>query len=516
MPHKTVPLLILLTVSVLVLFTACSHPGLSSLSVDEDYCALIPPVENDISLSKLLVPDLDQMKNRTGIYVLERGSEAVLTRAWLSDHAEKSIDVQYFIFSADNVGLLATYYLVAAAERGVKVRVIIDDILVDAKAKDLLIVDSHPNIDIKIYNPVANVGKNIVEKFFHVGTNFYNLNQRMHNKSFIVDGRVSITGGRNVANEYYGFDREYNFRDRDVLMIGGQTRSVQNSFEQFWYSPYAVPVSELIHLPNDTDIALNVEALNQYACNPKHFYPSVRQRINLVPTFYQRLKDEKQLLWLDDVEYLSDFPGKNTDTNGWYGSGHTTDKIRKLISAAKHSVVIHTPYLVTKSQTKKLFKELIERGVRVSILTNSLASTDNIEAFSGYHRDRERLIAIGIELYEFRPDANIRRQVMMEEIVAEEKDMPVFGLHAKSIVIDQHIAIIGTHNLDPRSDNLNTEAITIIKSQNIAKKLNSYMVEEMQPENAWRIRADFNPDDESSLFKRLQMRLRKLVPKKIL
>ncbi len=338
----------------------------------------------------------------------------------------------------------------------------------------------------------------------------------MHNKSFIVDGRVSITGGRNIANEYYGFDREFNFRDRDVLMMGGEARSVQNSFEQFWYSPYSVPVSELVKLRDDIKVHLDVEALKQYACNPEDFYPSVRERINQVPEFYQRLKQQKQLLWLDKVEYLSDFPGKNTDTKGWYGSGHTTDKIRKLIREAQHSVVIHTPYLVTKSRTKKLYKQLIERGVKVSILTNSLASTDNIEAFSGYHRDRERLLNIGIELYEFRPDAAIREQVMMEEIMAEEPEMPVFSLHSKSIVIDDKIAIIGTHNLDPRSDNLNTEAITIIESEDVAKKLKSYMQEEMQPRNAWRISHDFNPDDESSLFKRLRMRLRKLIPKSIL
>ncbi|WP_211183359.1 hypothetical protein [Thalassotalea sp. Y01] len=171
MPQKSLSTSLLLVLAMLILVASCSYPSLSSLSVDEDYCASIPEIKNDVTLTELLQDDLDNMRQKTGVYVLERGSEAVLSRAWLSAHAEKSIDVQYFIFSADNIGLLAAQYMVAAAERGVKVRVIIDDILVDAKAKDLLIVDSHPNIEIKIYNPVANVGKNIVEKFFNITKN---------------------------------------------------------------------------------------------------------------------------------------------------------------------------------------------------------------------------------------------------------------------------------------------------------------------------------------------------------
>lgn len=152
------------------------------------------------------------MKESTGVYVLEEDTESLLSRAWLSQNAEKTIDIQYFIFSADNIGLIAADYLVKAAERGVKVRLLVDDLMVDAKGDELLKLTAHKNLSIKIYNPLANIGKNIFQKMINLTTNFHGFNQRMHNKTFTVDGKVSITGGRNVADEYFGYDHEYNFK----------------------------------------------------------------------------------------------------------------------------------------------------------------------------------------------------------------------------------------------------------------------------------------------------------------
>ena len=148
----------------------------------------------------------------------------MLTRAWLSNNAEKTIDVQYFIFSTDNIGLIAIDYLIRAADRGVKVRLLIDDLMVDTDEDTLLRLSSHKNISIKIYNPNINLGKNFSKKLYNLITDFHGFNQRMHNKTFTVDNKVSITGGRNIADEYFGYDHEYNFRDRDVLLIGGRNR----------------------------------------------------------------------------------------------------------------------------------------------------------------------------------------------------------------------------------------------------------------------------------------------------
>ena len=158
------------------------------------------------------------MYDNTGVYVLEQGGGAFISRAWLSQNAENTIDVQYFIFSVDNIGLIVTDYLLRAAERGVKVRILLDDLMVDADTDDVLALDAHQNISIKIYNPNLNIGKNWCDKIVSLFTDFKGINQRMHNKTFIVDGNVAITGGRNIADEYFDYDHEYNFRDRDVLL----------------------------------------------------------------------------------------------------------------------------------------------------------------------------------------------------------------------------------------------------------------------------------------------------------
>jgi len=173
------------------------------------------------------------MNSKSSAYVLEDGDGSMIVRAWLSEHAEKSIDIQYFIFSVDNVGLIACDYLVRAADKGIKVRILVDDIMVEADPEDIMTLDNHENIEIKIYNPGANLGKNIGQKLVKIAKDFRGFNQRMHNKTFIVDGKVVITGGRNIADEYFDYDHEYNFKDLDFLLLGKIGQDVQNSFNLF-------------------------------------------------------------------------------------------------------------------------------------------------------------------------------------------------------------------------------------------------------------------------------------------
>ncbi|MFT5295279.1 MAG: putative cardiolipin synthase [Colwellia sp.] len=503
-----------ITLCLLVIFiTACSTKTMRLPEVAGDFCSSVHS-NSSITLSKYLSPFKDQMKNKTGVYVLEQGTEAMLSRAWLSEHAQETIDVQYFIFSADNVGLIATDYLVKAAERGVNVRVLVDDIMVDASGNELLKLAAHKNFSIKIYNPKANVGKNIAEKLFNLTTDFHGLNQRMHNKTFTVDGKVSITGGRNVADEYFGYDHQFNFRDRDVLLVGGITHEIERSFNQFWDSELSVPVEQLISSERKHDT--NYDALHQYACNPINFVPEVREQINEIPKAFLEIKEEGQFHWLEGVEYISDIPGKNNQNKFLGGGGISTDRLVSLVKNAKKSVIIQTPYLVTTSLSRNLFKALVDRGVEVKILTNSLASNDNLEAFSGYQRDRKALLETGALIYEFKPDAQIRKKIMSDVMHNQLKDVPIFGLHAKSMVIDDEITVIGTFNVDPRSANLNTESITIIPSKKIALSVKSGMLEEMKPENAWQTTLNWNPDGEVSYLKRFSVKLRRIVPKGIL
>ena len=497
---------------VLVIIACSSKPPILP-AVTKDFCSSING-SSSLTLSEHLSPFHEQMKNKTGVYVLEQGTEAMLSRAWLSDHAQKTIDVQYFIFSSDNVGLIATDYLVKAAERGVKVRVLVDDIMVDASGDELLKLAADENFSIKIYNPKANVGKNIVEKLFNLTTDFHGLNQRMHNKTFTVDGKVSITGGRNVADEYFGYDHQFNFRDRDVLLVGGITHEIERSFNQFWGNELSVPVEQLITSKHKHDT--NYDALHQYACDPLNFVPQVRDQINDIPKAFLEVKEKGQFHWLEDVEYISDMPGKNDKKEFLGGGGLSTDRLVSLVNNAKKSVIIQTPYLVTTSLSRNLFKAIVDRGVEVKILTNSLASNDNLEAFSGYQRDRKALLETGALIYEFKPDAQIRKKIMSDVMHNQLKDVPIFGLHAKSMVIDDEITVIGTFNVDPRSANLNTESITIIPSREIARSVKKGMLEEMKPENAWQTTLNWNPDGEVGYLKRFSVKLRRIVPKGIL
>jgi phosphatidylserine/phosphatidylglycerophosphate/cardiolipin synthase-like enzyme len=495
---------------------ACSRTDRHVPIQDSDFCANIHR-KSDVSLSDELKNLADRMQNKTGVYVLEDGGGSLVTRAWLTEHAEKTIDIQYFIFSTDNVGLIACDYLVRAADRGVKIRILVDDIMVDAEIDDILTLDSHENITIKIYNPGVNLGKSLYHKIKKFTTDFRSANQRMHNKTFIVDGQLIITGGRNIADEYFDYDHEYNFRDRDVLMIGKIAKDVEISFESFWNYDESVLVTSLIQSEEVVDLDENrFENLHQYACNPENFWPQIREQIEHLPLAFQRIKESGMLVWTDSISFVSDKPGKNDDSDGLGGGGRSTDALIDLVQKAETSIDIQTPYLITTDLSRDLFRDAVQRGVHVRILTNSLASTDNLEAFSGYQRDRDKLLETGVRIFEFRPDAAERRQVMTGALQKELDFAPIFGLHSKSMVVDGKTTVIGTFNLDPRSANLNTECLAIIHSASITQRVLQGMEIEFSPENSWETTLDFNPDSKVGSKKRIKAWTRKIVPKGIL
>ena len=339
----------------------------------------------------------------------------------------------------------------------------------------------------------------------------------MHNKTFIVDQKVVITGGRNMADDYFDYNHEYNFRDRDVLLIGEAATTVHHSFEDFWNNPLSVPVKELISEEDTIGIdSGRFDRLHQYACNPDNFWPQVRTKIQELPQSFQQIQKSGALVWVDSVYFVSDVPGKNDGTKGLSGSGVCTDALINLIKKAKQSIDIQSPYLITTDIGQTLFREAIKRGVKIRILTNSLASTDNLEAFSGYQRDREKLLETGVEIYEFKPDAAERKKVMTGALQEKIDFTPIFGLHAKSMVIDNKITVIGTFNLDPRSANLNTECIAIIHSPQITQGVLKGMNEEFKPENSWRTTLTSNPDSVASSNKRMKVFTKRVVPKSIL
>ncbi len=452
----------------------------------------------------------------TGAYVLEKGEDALLARAWLMDNARTSVEVQYFIWSTDNVGIIASEALLRAAQRGVRVRVIVDDLLMDAPDKTLLALAKHPNIDIRIYNPVHSVGTPLRRRVLNVATDFRGANQRMHDKTFIVDGRLAITGGRNMADEYFDFDHEYNFRDRDALVIGAVVPVMRQSFERFWSSDITVPVEELYdglgimqkHVTVQTaEVQQIYRELGDYAAAGENFAPEIRAAINSIPAGFPDLA--ARLTW-GRVDFISDQPGKNVTRVGLGGGGLTTAALAKLLEGARSDVLIQSPYLVLSDEAIALFSRVRARGVRIRISTNSLASTDNLQAFSGYRSQRGRLLKLGLEIHEYKPDPEVQQQVM-QRYAALRAAAPVFALHAKTMVVDEQIVYIGTYNLDPRSENLNTEVGVVIHDPRQAKAVAAAIVTDMLPGNSWNAATD-EPDQFASFAKRARASLWQLLP----
>lgn len=253
-----------------------------------------------------------------------------------------------------------------------------------------------------------------------------------------------------------------------------------------------------------------------YACDPANYWPQVRERMNAVPRAFNQIVESGQLQWVERVDFVADMPGKNDGTEGMRGGGITLDTLLKLVRNAQTSITIQTPYLVTTTLGRAAFRDAVNRGVEVRILTNSLAATDNIEAFSGYQRDRKALLQTGVRIFEFRPDAAVRSKIMTGERALKLEQLPTFAVHAKSMVIDGHITVIGTFNLDPRSANLNTESVAVIYSDEIARGVLAGIEEELQPESAWETTLAWNPDAEAGSGLRFKVWLRRVIPKRIL
>ena len=453
---------------------------------------------------------------KSGIYVLDTGEEALLARAWLADHAEESIDVQYFIWSTDNIGILAAEALLRAADRGVRVRVIVDDLLIDAPDKSLLALDRHPKIDIRIYNPQTSVGVPLTKRVLNLLTNFRGVNQRMHDKTLVVDGKIAITGGRNMAAEYFDYNHEYNFRDRDALLLGEAVKAMRVSFESFWNSELSVKVEKLYDglgllqknvRVDGEEIGQIYRELHDYAKSPANFAPEVRSAIVETPAAFARLA--QQMAW-GKVEFISDRPGKNENQFRLDGGGQTTSVLGRLVQGARESIVIQSPYLVLSDKAMDLFRQVVARGVTVRINTSSLASTDNLQAFSGYRNQRRRLLEMGLQIYEYKPDPEVQHKLMRRSAAAPGK-APVFSLHAKTLVIDSKTLYIGTFNFDPRSENLNTEVGAIIHDEALARAVEASIESDMSPANSWDAAKD-DPDQFVSFAKRNKVRLFQLIP----
>ncbi|GAA0710767.1 phospholipase D family protein [Dokdonella soli] len=441
------------------------------------------------------------------VNVLDRGEDALLLRVHLIRAAKKSIDIQTFIWAEDDAGWLVLDELIAAARRGVKVRVLADQLFALDNIEWLArIARAHVNLEFRLYNPTFD--KAVTQPLeFAAGVLccFSKFNQRMHNKLFLVDGEIGIAGGRNYENRYYDWDQEFDYRDRDVLVLGPQTGSqMQASFDRFWAHPRAVPLTRL----NDVNRRLVADAGTPGGLAPPPDIDWARLdalRIHAADITYIRTHFIADALRVARVDYFSDAPDKATHLDD-PAQAALSGRISELLEGARSQVVFETPYLVLSGRARKIFRELYKRKPRVPVIvsTNSLAATDAFYVYALSYKYKKRYLKrYGFQIHEFKPFPSDAAEFIQDYAALAgggntgkyqrygkaplKRGGVRLGLHAKSLVIDDRVSVIGSHNFDPRSDDYNTESGFIIYDRVVAERVRNAVLRNIEPRNAWTI-----------------------------
>ena len=384
----------------------------------------------------------------SGFYPLNRGMDALGVRLRLAERAQKSIDLQYFLMKNDTAGAVIANALLKAADRGVRVRFLLDDIFTSVPDDSFLLINQHPNIDIRIFNPVSRRGLYMLN---FIG-DFNRANRRMHNKSFTVDNAVSVVGGRNLADEYFGLKTDAVFVDFDVLAVGPIAAEISKSFDEFWNHSRAVPIDRFIDDKKKEDLeTVRTEIAEAF----DGIYNTVYEQ-SLNSKLLQDLIVNRQALFAGQARVLADSPDKLVNQ---INETHMrlVMELREVILNAEREVVFISPYYVPGKQGVQFVRDLVAKGLRVVILTNSLASNNHVPVHSAYARYRRDVIRAGAELYEARANA-------AREIKNDENAPDAMTLHTKAFIIDRRKLFVGSLNLDPRSIELNAEMGLLIDS----------------------------------------------------
>lgn len=468
-----------------------------------DHCAIDSPFRRLVAVARAASTAQQPIHF---VNVLEQGEDSLLLRVHLIRAARKSIDIQTFIWVNDDAGRLILDELLTAARRGVHVRVLADQ-LFSLEDTELLarLALVHRNFEVRIYNPTFHKAVTQPLEFAaSIICCFTRFNQRMHNKLFLVDDEFGIAGGRNYENRYFDWDQEFDYRDRDALVTGDEAgREMAISFDKFWNFKRAAPLTRL----NDVNQRLIAEA-DQHLPLPaaeRGIDPmrveTLRAHAGLSALIEQRFVSQAHRV--GQVDYFSDTPKKQekgADPNKQLG-----ERVARMISQAKHQIVMQTPYLVISKHARRVFRQLKDQDIPPDIIvsTNSLAATDAFYVYALSHKYKKRYLKLGFRIYEFKPfpgdaDKLIAHysQLSGSEGAAGYRRFgkaPLtsqgvrVGMHAKSIVIDGKTALIGSHNFDPRSDNYNTESGFIIYDETVADEVRAAIIRDAQPQNSWAI-----------------------------
>ncbi len=431
-------------------------------------CAALP--ENDNRQTSYVLQDTDttflgQLYKReaenhpgkSGILLLNNGLDAFVARSLLAEKAERSIDVQYYMFHQDTVGQMLISSFVKAADRGVRVRMLIDDMYGDEADDIWTALDSHPQMEVRLFNPfVRGNSKNL--QFI---TRFSDVNHRMHSKSFTVDNQAAIVGGRNIGDEYFDADQDLAFADIDVLATGPVVDGVSEAFDQYWNSTYAYPASLLAgHAPPDALPAVKRQLAGFQSTEAAQRYLAAVNDSNLA----SRLRAGTASFDWADAHVIHDSWEKKDRGEQWQEE-LLISQLWPFMKVTEEELLIISPYFIPGKKGAAALCELSNNGVRIRILTNSLASNDVSAVHAGYSRYRKQLLEAGVELYELDEEIN-------KEVLKRFTWLPVLSkssLHAKTMVLDKKAMFVGSMNLDPRSLQINNEIGILFYNQRVAE-----------------------------------------------
>jgi putative cardiolipin synthase len=435
------------------------------------------------------------------------GPEAFVTRAQSARMARRSLDVQTYIWHADLTGLFIASELIRAADRGVRVRLLLDDMDARAKNAGLAAMAAHPKIDVRLFNPFAS-RKGLLGQLGEALTDLPRINRRMHNKGWIADNRIAVVGGRNLGDEYFGAGDEVNFVDLDFAMIGPVVRDVSASFDSYWNSPLAYPI-EVLDPTSVSASALEVLrtrlAEHTRASQGSRFAAALRAG----DAVRRLVAGDWPMQWTASYRFIADDPLKATMAAGQAGSTQVGAALLALLRTAKSDVAIISPYFVPGDGGTEALVGAARAGTQVHILTNSLAANDVAAVHGGYSRHREPLLAGGVKLWELKP------------LAGTKVGSSLFGssgasLHTKALAVDGRALFVGSYNLDPRSTWLNCEQGVLVESDALTAQLQTLFAAQTAGARAWQLELDaggmhwsdgsarFDADPEASIAKRLQ------------